>query len=76
MMLRVLATLRDRQLMLFQPSPALVGFMGSTARRILVRAANRVGKTKHAAAKLAKQKNLKIGGGLLGRPRHSQALCL
>jgi len=62
MMLRVLATLRDRQLMLFQPSPALVGFMRSTARRILVRAANRVGKTKHAAAKLATLMLERAGG--------------
>ena len=62
MILRVLATLRDRQLMLFQSSPALVGFMRSTARRILVRAANRVGKTKHAAAKLATLMLERAGG--------------
>ena len=49
---RVRATLRDRKLMLFQPSPALAGFMRSTRKRILVRCANRVGKTKHSAAKL------------------------
>jgi phage terminase large subunit-like protein len=38
----------------FKPSPALAPFMTDEARRILVRAANRVGKTKHAMARLAK----------------------
>ena len=49
-----MATLREGRLILFKPSPALVEFMGSKRRRILVRAANRIGKTRHAAAKLAK----------------------
>lgn len=53
-MARIIATFAQRRLMLFRPSPALVAFMHATAKRILVRAANRVGKTKHAAAKLAK----------------------
>ena len=51
---RIVATFAQRRLMLFNPSPALVAFMASGSKRILVRAANRVGKTKHAAAKLAK----------------------
>lgn len=38
----------------FHPSPALARFMKSSARRILVRAGNRVGKSVHAAVKLAK----------------------
>jgi hypothetical protein len=50
---RIGATLTHRRLQLFQASPALAGFMDSEDKRILVRAANRVGKTKHAAAKLA-----------------------
>jgi phage terminase large subunit-like protein len=38
----------------FYPSPALGAFMEDTSLRILVRAANRVGKTRHAAVKLSK----------------------
>jgi phage terminase large subunit-like protein len=37
----------------FKPSPALAPFMTDDARRILIRAANRVGKTASAAARLA-----------------------
>ena len=50
---RIRATLADNPLALFSPSPALRDFMGGKGRRILVRAANRTGKTRHAAAKLA-----------------------
>jgi phage terminase large subunit-like protein len=50
---RIRATLADNPLALFSPSPALRDFMGSKGKRILVRAANRTGKTRHAAAKLA-----------------------
>lgn len=39
----------------FRPSPALAEFMSDTSNRILVRAANRVGKSVHAAVKLAKR---------------------
>jgi len=49
---RVSMTLQERRLELFRPSPVLAKFMRDDSRRILVRAANRVGKTKHAAAKL------------------------
>lgn len=38
----------------FSPSPALRAFMADTSPRILVRTANRCGKTRHAAAKLAR----------------------
>jgi phage terminase large subunit-like protein len=41
-------------LALWKPSPAFAPFMADETRRILIRAANRVGKTKHAAARLAK----------------------
>lgn len=50
---RIRATLTDNPLALFSPSPALLDFMGSGGRRLLIRAANRTGKTRHAAAKLA-----------------------
>ncbi len=46
-------TAAHNQLALFTPSPALAVFMASTDLRINLRAANRVGKTRHAAAKLA-----------------------
>lgn len=36
----------------FKPSPAMIPWVISTGRRILVRAGNRVGKSRHAAAKL------------------------
>lgn len=45
----------------FSPSPAFVDFMADDGPRILVRAANRVGKTRHAAAKLA-ERMLRIPG--------------
>jgi phage terminase large subunit-like protein len=37
----------------WRPSPALAGFMHDPAKRILIRAANRVGKTAHAGARLS-----------------------
>lgn len=49
---RIMATFEQNRLALYEPSPALAGFMASTDRRILVRAANRCGKTMAAAAKL------------------------
>ena len=54
-MSRVMATLVENPLALFDPSPAFAGFMVDTSRRILVRAANRTGKTRHAAARLARE---------------------
>jgi phage terminase large subunit-like protein len=38
----------------FRPSPAFAPFMLDPSRRILLRAANRVGKTEHAAARMSK----------------------
>lgn len=52
---RITRTLTDNRLMLFCPSPALRPFMRDRAKRILVRAANRTGKTRHAAARLAQE---------------------
>jgi phage terminase large subunit-like protein len=46
--------LQARPLLFFEPSPALVDFMRDESRRICLLAANRVGKTRHAAKKLAK----------------------
>jgi len=46
--------LRDNPAEGFRPSPALAAFMRDRSNRILVRAANRVGKSVHAACKLAK----------------------
>lgn len=59
---RIAVTAQDRRLMLFQPSPSLLPFMEDESPRIFVRAANRTGKTKHAAAKLAKKMLAKPGG--------------
>ena len=50
---RIRATLVDNPLALFTPSPAMADFMRSAGRRVLIRAGNRTGKTRHAAAKLA-----------------------
>jgi len=50
---RIRATLVDNPLALFMPSPAMADFMRSKGRRVLIRAGNRTGKTRHAAAKLA-----------------------
>lgn len=46
---------RTNKLSTFTPSPALVDFMDDENPRIFVRAANRVGKTVHAAAKFIKR---------------------
>lgn len=43
-----------RPMLFFEPSPALRVFAASNEPRILVRAANRVGKTRHAAYKMAR----------------------
>lgn len=52
---RLAATARENPLALFMPSPALRPYMADDHRRILVRAANRVGKTKHLVAKLCRR---------------------
>ena len=51
---RVAATLRENQVGLFVPSPAFAAFMIDPSRRIILRSANRTGKTKHTCARLAK----------------------
>ena len=51
----------DMQLVSFKPSPAMETFVEDDRRRLILRAANRVGKTRHAAYKLAKQMVLRPG---------------
>lgn len=50
---RVKGAARETPGILFAPSPAFKKFMADPARRILLRAANRTGKTTHAAHRLA-----------------------
>lgn len=46
---------KENPLATFRPSPALAGFMTDDSPRILVRTANRMGKTKHAGARLSER---------------------
>ena len=51
--IRALKQVSDMHLVAFKPSPAMTRFVDDDRKRIILRAANRVGKTRHAAFKLA-----------------------